>query len=118
MTHTLKDVLPHTARLLDGGHLEIGGLDVTKMADEYGTPLFVFCEQTLRDRCRAYRAALPEAAIYYASKAFICKEVARIVSSEGVGLDVASAGELHTVLGAGVDPSKLIMHGNNKSDAE
>lgn len=116
--HTLKDVLPHTAKLTDDGHLRIGGLDVPALAAEHGTPLIVFCEQTLRDRCRAYRAALPDADIYYASKAFLSVEVARIVADEGLGMDVASGGELFTALKAGVDPSRLMMHGNNKSDAE
>ncbi len=118
MTHTMKDVLPHTARLTTGGHLEIGGADVVDLAREFGTPLFVFCEQTLRDRCRAYRDALPDADVYYASKAFLCTEVARIVADEGLGLDVASGGELYTALKAGVDPARLMMHGNNKSETE
>lgn len=118
MTHTLKDVLPHTARMTAEGLLEIGGLSVPTLAEQYGTPLYVFCEQTLRERCGAYRRALPGADIYYASKAFLCKEIARIVVEEGLGLDVASGGELHSALSAGVDASKLIMHGNNKSDAE
>lgn len=118
MTHTLKDVLPHTAVIDDRGHLTIGGVDVADVAAEFGTPVYVMCERTLRERCAAYRDALPGATVYYASKAFLCTESARIVAEEGLGLDVASGGELFTALRAGVDAGRLMMHGNNKSDAE
>jgi diaminopimelate decarboxylase len=118
MTHTLRDVLPHTARLRPDGHLEVGGADVVALAEEFGTPLFVFCEQTFRDRARALRELLPDADVYYAGKAFLCKEIARIAADEGLGIDVASGGELHTVLAAGFPAERLVMHGNNKSDAE
>ncbi|HEX9696633.1 MAG TPA: diaminopimelate decarboxylase [Actinomycetota bacterium] len=118
MTHTLKDVLPHSALVTENGHLHIGGVDVVDLAAEYGTPLFVFCERTLRERCAAYREALPDATVYYASKAFLSTEVARIVADEGLGLDVASGGELFTALRAGVAGDRLMMHGNNKSDDE
>ncbi|HVL88789.1 MAG TPA: diaminopimelate decarboxylase [Actinomycetota bacterium] len=118
MTHTLKDVLPHSALVAEDGHLHIGGVDVVELAAEHGTPLYVLCERTLRERCTTYRESLPGASIYYASKAFLCTEVARIVAEEGLNLDVASGGELFTALRAGVDGERLIMHGNNKSDAE
>lgn len=118
MPHTMKDVLPHSARLRAGGHLEIGGGDVVALAEEFGTPLFVFCEQTFRERARAIVAALPGTDVYYAGKAFLCKEIARLAAEEGLGIDVASGGELHTVLAAGFPATRLIMHGNNKSDAE
>jgi diaminopimelate decarboxylase len=118
MPHNLKDVLPATARLLDNGHLAIGGADAVALADEHGTPLFVLCEDTFRSRARAYRSALPDAEVYYASKAFLCIALAKICAEEGLGIDVASGGELHTALKAGFPPERLIMHGNNKSDAE
>lgn len=118
MTHTLKDVLPHTAVVAGNGHLTIGGVDVADVAAEFGTPVYVMCEQTLRERCAAYREALPGATVYYAGKAFLCTEVARIVADEGLNIDVASGGELFTALRAGVDPGRLLMHGNNKSDVE
>ena len=118
MPHNLKDVLPATARLLDNGHLAIGGADAVALADEHGTPLFVLCEDTFRSRARAYRSALPDAEVYYASKAFLCIALAKMCAEEGLGIDVASGGELHTALKAGFPPERLIMHGNNKSDAE
>jgi diaminopimelate decarboxylase len=116
--HTLRDVLPSTARTNDAGHLEVGGADVVDLAEEYGTPLFVMCEETFRTRARAYRAALPDADVYFAGKAFLCVEMARMVASEGLGLDVASGGELFTALRAEFPPERINFHGNNKSDAE
>jgi diaminopimelate decarboxylase len=118
MPHTLKDVLPHSARLRDGGHLEIGGIDATELAAGFGTPLFVFCEQTLRDRARAYKKAMGDADVSYAGKAFLCKDIVRIANEEGLGIDVASGGELYTALAGGMPASRLTLHGNNKSDAE
>jgi diaminopimelate decarboxylase len=118
MPHTLHDVLPQTARLRSDGHLEIGGADVVALADEFGTPLFVMCEETFRTRARQYRAAYPDADVYFASKAFVCLEMARMVAQEDLGLDVASGGELYTALKAGFPPGRIIFHGNNKSDSE
>src|SRR5712692_1378168 len=118
MPHTLKEVLPSTARLRSDGHLEIGGADTVALAEEFGTPLFVMCEQTFRERARRYRDAYPDADVYYAGKAFLCVEMARMVAEEGLGLDVASGGELHTALKADFPPERIIFHGNNKSDDE
>lgn len=118
MPHTLKDVLPSTAHLNSSGHLEIGGLDTVDIAREFGTPVYVMCEDTYRQRARAYRAAYPDADIYFAGKAFLCVEMARMVAEEGLGLDVASGGELYTALKAGFPAERIIFHGNNKSDAE
>src|SRR5438105_8171144 len=118
MPHTLKDVLPSSARLRSNGHLEIAGADTVMLAREFGTPLFVMCEQTFRERARRYRDAYPDADVYYAGKAFLCVEMARMVAEEGLGLDVASGGELYTALKANFPPERIIFHGNNKSDAE
>lgn len=118
MPHTLKDVLPVTARVNDREHLEIGGCDAPELAAEFGTPLFVFCEQTFRDRARGFRAAFPDSTIYYASKAFLCLALCRIVDQERLGLDVASAGELHVALAGGFPPDRIILHGNNKQKQE
>src|SRR5688572_25703089 len=118
MPHTLKDVLPATARLTDGGHLSVGGADVTSLAEEFGTPLFVMCEDTFRQRAQAYNAAYPDADVYFAGKAFLCVAMARMVAEEGLGLDVASGGELYTALKAGFPVERIMFHGNNKSDAE
>jgi diaminopimelate decarboxylase len=118
MPHTLHDVLPSTARLRSDGHLEIAGADTVELAREFGTPLFVMCEESFRERARRYRAALPDADVYYASKAFLCVEMARMAAEEGIGLDVASGGELYTAQKASFPPERIIFHGNNKSDAE
>ena len=118
MPHTLKDVLPSSARLRADGHLEIGGADTVELAREFGTPLFVMCEQTFRERAQRYRDAYPDADVYYAGKAFLCLEMARMVAEEGLGLDVASGGELYTALEADFPVERIIFHGNNKSDAE
>ena len=120
MTHTL--IYPHTARHNEVGHLEIGGCDVVELADAYGTPLFIYDEQTLRDQCRAYldafRTRLDDVEIVYASKAFCCRAMCELVTEEGLSIDVASGGELHTARLAGVPAERLYFHGNNKSPAE
>jgi diaminopimelate decarboxylase len=118
MPHTLKDVLPSSARLRSDGHLEVGGADTVELAREFGTPLFVMCEQTFRERAQRYRDAYPDADVYYAGKAFLCVEMARMVAEERLGLDVASGGELFTALRADFPAERIIFHGNNKSDAE
>jgi len=119
MPHTLKDVLPVSARLRDDGHLEVGGCDLVSLADEFGTPSYVFCEETFRRQCRRYRAAFPAPdRVYYAAKAFTSIAAFRMAVEEGLGIDVASGGELHVALAAEVPRGDIIVHGNNKSDAE
>ena len=120
MPHSLKDVLPLTARLRDDGHLEVGGCDLVALAAEHGTPLYVFCEETFRSHARAYRAAYhaPGDRVYYAAKAFTSLTAFRMAVEEGLGIDVCSGGELHAALAANVPPADLIFHGNNKSDTE
>lgn len=118
MPHTLKDVLPVTATVNDLDHLTIGGCDTTDLATEFGTPLFVFCEETFRTRARAFKDAFPGSNIYYASKAFLCLGMVRLVHDESLHLDVASGGELHVALAAGFPADRLILHGNNKEDAD
>jgi diaminopimelate decarboxylase len=105
------------------GHLEIGGCDTVELAQEFGTPLYVMDEATIRRNCREFLRAfaeryLPGVDVYYAGKAFLCKAICRIVQEEGLRLDVASAGELHTALRAGFPPERIALHGNNKSLAE
>ncbi|HEY7175636.1 MAG TPA: diaminopimelate decarboxylase, partial [Micromonosporaceae bacterium] len=108
--------MPATARVGDLG-LEIGEISLAELAEQYGTPLFVYDEQHLRNACRAARAAFPDG-VSYASKAFLCRSVARLMHEEGLGLDVASGGELAIAAAAGVDPHAITLHGNNKSRAE
>ena len=110
-------LLPQTAAVRADGHLEIGGCDVVALAEEFGTPLFVYDEAHLRLRCREAVTAFGDG-VAYASKAFLCKAMARLVHEEGMCLDVASGGELATVLAAGVPADRVVLHGNNKSHDE
>ncbi len=110
-------LLPETAAVGESGNLTIGGCDTLELAREFGTPLFVYDEEHLRARCREAVAAFGEHATY-ATKAFLCKAMARLAHSEGMGLDVATGGELHVTLAAGVPAAKLVLHGNNKSVTE
>jgi diaminopimelate decarboxylase len=107
-------LLPETARVGDDGRLSVGGVDLVDLADELGTPLFVYDEADLRARCREAVAAFGDG-VAYASKAFLCLAMARLAHEEGMHLDVATGGELHTALIAGVPPARLKLHGNNKS---
>jgi diaminopimelate decarboxylase len=92
--------------------------DLEALAEEFGTPLFVYDEEHLRTRCRDYVAAFGPGNVAYAGKAFLCTAMARLVAEEGLHLDVATGGELHVALRAGFPPDRLVMHGNNKSDDE
>ena len=110
-------LLPDSARVGPRGELQIGGLSVDELAAEYGTPLFIYDEQHLRSRCREAREALGEGTAY-ASKAFLCAAMARLVNEEGLHIDVASEGELFTAIAAGVPGERIVFHGNNKSLSE
>ncbi|MDR2753386.1 MAG: diaminopimelate decarboxylase [Oscillospiraceae bacterium] len=104
----------------DAGHLTIGGADTLALAEAFGTPVYVVDETQVRKNMRAYKRALDtyyggHGLPLYASKAFSCKEICRIASEEGLGLDVVSAGELYTALQAGFNPEKIYFHGNNKT---
>lgn len=105
------------------GHLTIGGADTVALAKEYGTPLYVMDEQKIRDTLRRFHESLDRfyhgrSLVCYASKAFSCKEMCRIVASEGDGLDVVSSGELYTAIKAGFPMEKIGYHGNNKTTEE
>jgi diaminopimelate decarboxylase len=114
--------LPDTAKVMKNGRLEIGGCDTIELAQEFGTPLYVLDEETIRGRCRQYlssfRKYYPNTDVIYACKALCTAAVQRIVNAEGLGLDVSSGGELYTALKAGCDVKKIYFHGNNKSKAE
>jgi diaminopimelate decarboxylase len=118
MDHPFAHLLPTSAEIDDSGHLKIGGRDTVELAEEFGTPLQVFCERSFHERAQEFNQAVKGARIYYASKAFLCLAMCRLVEREGLGLDVASAGELHTALSAGFPKERIILHGNNKSDEE
>ena len=109
-------LLPDNASLVDGS-LSIAGVDMLSLAERFGTPLFVYDEGHMRARCRDAIAAFP-GGVSYASKAFLCKAMARLAHEEGMHLDVASGGELFVALSAGVPAGSTVLHGNNKSSAE
>lgn len=107
----------------EGGHLTIGGCDTTELAERFGTPLYVYDENQIRENCRGFIRSMSEnyggnGMVLYASKAFACKEMYRIADSEGMGVDVVSGGELYTALSAGFPAEKIYMHGNNKTARE
>jgi diaminopimelate decarboxylase len=118
----VSHVYPLGSRLNERGRLEVGGCDVVELAAELGTPAYVYAEDDMRARARAFveafRARTERFEVIYASKAFPCTAAYRLFSEEGLSADVASGGELHLALAAGMDPERLYMHGNNKSPAE
>ena len=119
MAEIPANVYPRGARRNDDGVLELGGVPVTALAEEYGTPLFVYDEADFRARCAEMRDAFGRyGKVHYASKAFLSTQVARWVADEGLSLDVCSGGELAVALRAGFPPAHIALHGNNKSEAE
>ncbi|MEH2275953.1 MAG: diaminopimelate decarboxylase [Nostoc sp.] len=118
-----QELLPLTARVHNHDLLEIGGCDVTTLVEQFGSPLYILDEETLRSACQQYRDAFKqyykgESQVLYASKAWSCLAVCAIAASVGLGIDVVSGGELYTALQAGVNPNKIYLHGNNKSREE
>lgn len=118
-----QELLPLTAKANSQGNLEIGGCDVTTLVEQFGSPLYILDEETLRTACQQYRDSFAKyypgkSQVLYASKAWNCLAVCAIAGSEGLGIDVVSGGELYTALTAGVSPSKIYLHGNNKSREE
>jgi diaminopimelate decarboxylase len=112
-----RHLLPDTATVDDAGRLAIGGCGADDLAEQFGTPLFVYDEAHLRARCREAVDVFGDG-VAYATKAFLCLAMARLAHEEGMHLDVATGGELHVALTAGVPPTKLVLHGNNKNEAE
>jgi diaminopimelate decarboxylase len=108
---------PATARV-DDGVLRVGGVSVLDIAREHGTPAYLLDELDFRERAKGWRAAFPDADVYYAGKAFLCLAAARWVEEEGLSLDVCSGGELEVALRAGFPAERIGFHGNNKSVAE
>ena len=111
-------LLPDNSRIESDGSLSIGGCRIDELAETYGTPLFVYDEAHVRARCREAVAAFGVDRVVYASKAFSCSAMARLVSDEGLLLDVATGGELFVAMHGGVPANRCILHGNNKSLAE
>jgi diaminopimelate decarboxylase len=107
-------IWPRNARRSDGV-LTLGGMDVRDLAEQFGTPLYVCDEEDVRSRCRDYLEAFgPDGRVFYAAKAFCSRAMLRWVSSEGLGVDVCTGGELEVALSAGVPPERITLHGNNK----
>ena len=113
-----SQLLPRTATVDDAGVLSIGGVTVAAMAEQFGTPLYVYDEEHLRNRCREAVAAFGKDRVIYATKAFLCGAMARLAHEEGLLLDVATGGELFAALHAGVPGERCVLHGNNKSVEE
>ncbi len=118
-----QELLPLTANINNSDALEIGGCDVPSLVEQFGSPLYILDEETLRTACRQYKQAMEryypgQSQVLYASKAWSCLAICAIAHSEGLGIDVVSGGELYTAIAAGVTPDKLYLHGNNKSVSE
>lgn len=117
----LADALPLSADAPDG-RLRIGGCDLRDLADQFGTPLYVYDEHTIRAICRQYLAEfgqrLPGVRVLYAAKAWLSPALVRILVEEGLGVDVVSDGELHIARAGGMPPERIGMHGNAKSRQE
>ncbi|HXR12901.1 MAG TPA: diaminopimelate decarboxylase [Gaiellaceae bacterium] len=113
----MLDLLPITAELADG-KLSIGGVPASRLAAEHGTPVVVYCEETIRAQTRAYREAAPGALVVYGTKAFANVALLRILAEEGLGADVSTLGELAFAREAGLTGDRILFHGNNKSDDE
>jgi diaminopimelate decarboxylase len=121
------ELFPDSARIDTGafsigafsiGALSIGGVQAARLADDHGTPLVVYCEETIRAQARAYASAAPGALVVYGTKAFANVAILRVLAEEGVGADVSTLGELAFATAAGIPGDRLVFHGNNKSVAE
>ena len=122
MTFEARPVFPDTASANLHGHLVLGGCDVVELAAQWGTPLYVFDEATLRNRCREFREAFvahfPHSVVAYAAKAFINRPLAQLLLEEGLDLEVVSGGELAVARSVEFPPQRLHFHGNNKTPQE
>ena len=115
---TNQSIKPVTTKVNSSGRLEIGGCDLVTLAEKYGTPLYVIDEKTLRSICNDYKksfSAYSKIKMMYASKALCTLATSKIIADEGFGFDVVSGGEMYTVYKSGVDMSKVLFNGNNKS---
>ena len=115
-------LFPQGTRVDSNGHLVVGGCDAVALAEEFGTPLYVFDEAALRDKCAEFRAEFarryPDSAVVYACKAFINRALAQVFKEEGLGLDVVSGGELYIARSVDFPMEKVHFNGNNKSRDE
>jgi diaminopimelate decarboxylase len=121
-TTALSQAYPLGTTINERGHLEVGGCDLVDLAERHGTPAYVYAEDDIRARARAYveafSARTDDFEVIYASKALPITAVYAVMAEEGLGVDVASGGELFLALKGGVPPPRIFMHGNNKSADE
>ncbi|MBM3944055.1 MAG: diaminopimelate decarboxylase [SAR202 cluster bacterium] len=122
MTFPNAMLFPTTAKTNAKGRLTLGGCDVADLAGEFGTPLYIYDEDTLRGMCRdfvrEFTARYANTKVLYASKAFVNPAIARLVGEEGLGIDVVSGGELAVARAVKFDPEGIFFHGNNKTPQE
>ncbi|MEU7453868.1 diaminopimelate decarboxylase family protein [Streptosporangium roseum] len=118
VTVTARGPWSATTRFEADGDATAGGVSLVEISTRFGTPAYVLDETDVRERCRAYRAALPDAEIAYAAKAFLCRAMAGWVREEGLGLDVCSGGELTFACSIGFPADRIIFHGNAKTPQE
>jgi diaminopimelate decarboxylase len=109
------DIWPATAHEGPHGDIVVGGVPLSTIAEDYGTPTYVLDVADIRQRCREYRAAFAEAELAYAGKAVLCRGVARRVQEDGLGLDVCSSGEIAVAAAAGFPAARMVLHGNAKT---
>ncbi len=112
----MLDLFPASARI-DGNELLIGGMRAVELAEKFGTPLVVYCEETIRSRAQALRGAIGNGRVVFGTKAFPNVALLRLLREQGIGADVASAGELAFARAAGFTGAELVVHGNNKDEA-
>jgi diaminopimelate decarboxylase len=121
-TTALSQAYPLGTTINERGHLEVGGCDVVELAERFGTPAYIYAEDDMRARARAYREAFASRTddfeVIYASKALPITAAYSVMAEEDLSVDVASGGELYLALRGGVPPARIFMHGNNKSRAE
>jgi len=118
----LAGILPLTAAVNGDGHLTLGGCDAVALAREFGTPLYVFDEETLRQQCRGFQSELrsrhADAAVAYGAKAYLGRALCALMAEEGMDLDIVSGGELAIARSVGFPAERMYFHGNNKSEEE
>jgi diaminopimelate decarboxylase len=119
---SLSHAYPLGTRVNERGHLEVGGCDVVELVERFGTPAYIYAEDDMRARARAYLEAFAartdDFEVIFGSKAAPVTAIYRLMGEEGLSVDVASGGELYLALRAGVDPKRIFMHGNNKTEQE
>ena len=112
-------ILPITSEVNEKGHLVIGGVDVLRLKEKYGTPLYIFDIAAIKNQCKSYRESFDfpdlKTEIIYAGKAFICTALCQLMDMQGLGLDVSTGGELFTAINSSFPAERIYFHGNNKS---